>query len=218
MIEIRDLRVAYGRTLALDAITLDLAPGIAGLFGPNGAGKSTLLRALAGLLRPDHGSMTLDDDALDIRNEDLRRRISYAGHETGLYRHLTVRENLELFASLYGVGRPRVDDMIEQVGLGDRANDQVGSLSAGLAKRAAVARALLHEPDLLLLDEPYANLDEEACELVSAALIEWRGPGRHALVATHGAKRVKAFADASIILQRGAIVSHRVRVPEGVQA
>jgi ABC-type multidrug transport system ATPase subunit len=99
--------------------------------------------------------------------------------------------------------------MIEQLGLKDRRKTPVRSLSAGFKRRAAVARALLHEPRVLLLDEPYANLDDEASELVSAAVVAWRGPDRIAVVATHGAKKVKAYADAGIILRRGRVISYR---------
>lgn len=214
MIEVRGLRVAYGKTLALDALDLDIRPGVTGLFGQNGAGKSTLLRVLAGLLRPTTGSATVNGEPLTRPDEDLRRAIGYAGHDTGLYKHLTVAENLALFARLYGAPSERIDHVIASVSLDDRRATRVGNLSAGLKRRAAVARALLHDPTLLLLDEPYANLDDEAAELVSNAIKRWRGLGKYAVIATHGAKRVKPFADASLILQRGRPVSYRVRVEE----
>jgi ABC-type multidrug transport system ATPase subunit len=99
------------------------------------------------------------------------------------------------------------------VGLADRRATRVAELSAGLKRRAAVARALLHEPDLLLLDEPYANVDDDAAEMMSAAIMSWRRPDRVCVVATHGAKRVKAYADAGIIIQRGHVISYQVRAP-----
>lgn len=211
MIRLANLTVIYGRTLALDDVSLDLRPGVTGLFGPNGAGKSTLLRVLAGLIRPTRGSVEHNGTPVDLRSEDFRGRIGYAGHEPGLYPDLTVEENLELFRGLYGAPGQRVIDVIEQVGLEERRAVRVRELSAGFKRRAAVARALLHEPDILLLDEPYANLDDDSSDKLSEAIKEWSGTGRYALIATHGAKRVKGFADAGIIIQRGRIISYRIR-------
>jgi heme ABC exporter ATP-binding subunit CcmA len=206
VITIRGLRVVFGRTVALDSIDVDLAPGITGLFGQNASGKSTFLRVLAGLLTPDAGSVTIRGRAIDARNEDSRRSIGYVGHESGLYGRLTVRENLELFARLYGTHSERVGLLLDALGLNEREAVSVRELSAGFKRRASVARALVHEPELLLLDEPYANLDDEAAALVSSAVQEWHGAERIAVIATHGAKIVKAFADGGVILKRGRVV------------
>lgn len=205
-IEIDGLQVAFGRTLALRHVDAHIDDGIAGLFGPNGSGKSTLLRVLAGLLRPSAGTVRLFGRPLTMKDEELRGRIGYAGHRSGLYGRLTVMENLELFARLHGTGAGRPQRMLDELGLSDRRNTPAGELSAGYRRRAAVARALLHEPDLLLLDEPYANLDDEAADAVSRAVIAWRQPGRVAIVATHGAKKVKAYADAGLILKNGELI------------
>lgn len=215
MIELSGLTVVYGRTRALDSVTLTLHDGVTGLFGPNGAGKSTLLRVLAGLLRPTAGRVTYDGAELSATDESFRARVGYAGHAPGLYGRLTVRENLELFARLHGAPAANVDDVLARLGLEGLAATRVHELSAGFTRRAAVARALVHEPDLLLLDEPYANLDDDAAELLSETVVAWRQPGRCAVIATHGAKRVKAFADASLILKRGTPVSYRRRVEAG---
>lgn len=215
MIVLESVRVTYRRTVALHTIDLLLLPGVTGLFGPNGSGKSTLLRVLAGLLRPGGGTATWDGVAMTAADEAFRARVGYAGHGSGLYDRLSVRENLSLFGSLHGVGAARVDEMLELLGLQDRGGLPAGELSAGLKRRASVARALLHSPQLLLLDEPYANLDDEGAEKVTDAVKAWRAPGRVGLVATHGAKRVKAYGDAAIILQHGRIVSYRVRTPAG---
>lgn len=212
MIDISGLTVVYGRTRALDGVTLTLYDGITGLFGPNGAGKSTLLRVLAGLLRPNAGRVRYDGAELSARDEALRARVGYAGHQPGLYGRLTVRENLQLFARLHGAPMSNVDSVLARLGLDRRAEQRVEDLSAGFVRRAAVARALVHDPDLLLLDEPYANLDDAAADALSATVVSWHRPGRIAVIATHGAKRVKPFADASLILQRGAPVSYRRRV------
>ncbi|HEX2295346.1 MAG TPA: heme ABC exporter ATP-binding protein CcmA [Actinomycetota bacterium] len=208
-IRLSGVEVAFGRTLALTDVTLDLFPGVTGLFGPNGSGKSTLLSVLAGLVRPTSGAAHHSGGPIRAADEGWRRLVGYAGHEPGLYPALTVAENLGLWAQLFDAPVRRVDEMIERLGLGDRRDTPVRSLSAGYKRRASVARALLHEPHVLLLDEPYANLDDDAAAAVSAAVVEWRGPDRVGVIATHGAKKVKAFADAGIILKHGRVVSYR---------
>jgi heme exporter protein A len=211
VIRLEEVRVMYGRTLALESISLDLGEGIVGLFGQNGSGKSTLLKAIAGFVKPSRGSILAGDAPVRLRDEGWRRMVGYAGHEPGLYGRLTVLENLELFGRLYGIGPARAEELLDALGMEERRNSRVDSLSAGLKRRASVARALLHEPAVLLLDEPYANLDDDAADRVSQAVRAWRRPGRVALIATHGAKRVKEFADAAIILKQARVVSYRVR-------
>lgn len=217
MIHLRGLTVSYGTTMALRPTDLTLYEGVTGLFGPNGSGKSTLLRVLAGLLAPSRGSALLGDTPIRSSDESIRRRMGYVSHSSGLYGRLTVGENLTLFGRLYGVASARVDEVLELLDLNDRRNTPVGHLSAGLKRRAAVARAVLHEPDVLLLDEPYANLDDDASARVSDAVEAWRAPGRAAIIATHGAKRVKTFADASLIVQRGRVISYRRRPETGYE-
>lgn len=209
MIELEDVRAVYARTIALDHVRLSIGPGITGLYGPNGSGKSTLLRVIAGLHRPTQGRVLFDGSARRASDENVRRRIGYAGHEAGLYARLSVEENLSLFAALWGADQSRVPLVLEQVGMTDRARSRIDELSAGLKKRASVARALVHEPDILLLDEPFATLDDEAADLVTEAIKSWRGPGRCAVIATHGAKRLKSFADGSVVLRRGLVASDR---------
>lgn len=209
MIELKDVRAVYARTIALDRVDLVIPSGITGLYGPNGSGKSTLLRVIAGLHRPARGLVTFDGASRRASDEGLRRRIAYAGHETGLYARLSVEENLTLFASLWGADASRVPEVLEKVGLSDRARSRVDELSAGLKKRASVARALAQEPDVLLLDEPFATLDDTAADLVTDAVRTWWSPGRCAVIATHGAKRLKAFADGAVVLRRGLVASDR---------
>lgn len=211
MISLRNVRAVYARTIALDHVSLDIGPGVSGLFGPNGSGKSTLLRVIAGLHRPSTGSITFDGFERHPSDEGLRRRIGYAGHDPGLYGRLTVRENLELFAALWGAPASNVDGVLDDVGLVDRADSRIDELSAGLKKRAGIARAMVHRPEILLLDEPFATLDDEAADRITEAIKSWRSPDRCAVIATHGAKRLKSFADASIVLRRGAVASDRHR-------
>lgn len=205
-IAVDHVTVVFGRTLALDEIDLEIGPGITGVFGPNGSGKSTLLKTIAGLLRPASGRVVIDGSDGANHDETFRRRIGYAGHRSGLYARLSLQENLDLFASLYGTSSARCDEMIESLDLAEYASRPVSDLSAGSKRRAAVARALLHDPDVLLLDEPYANVDDEASEAISESIGSWKQPGKTALVATHGAKKVKAYADGGIILQRGRLI------------
>ncbi|HEX2236447.1 MAG TPA: heme ABC exporter ATP-binding protein CcmA [Actinomycetota bacterium] len=207
MIVAEGLTVVFGRTVALASIDLAIPPGVVGVFGPNGSGKSTLLRVVAGLLSPRRGRVTWRGSPVTARAESFRRAVGYAGHAAGLYGRLSVRENLELFATLCGAPRARVEGLIEAVRLEAVASTAVADLSAGVRRRAAVARALVGEPELLLLDEPYANLDDDASEAVSDAVRHWRAPGRTALIATHGAKRLKAWADAGLVLQGGRVAA-----------
>jgi heme exporter protein A len=158
----------FGERVALQDVSLEL-PGGKSLvvLGPNGAGKTTLLRVLATLLRPSGGEASVLGCRLPREAWRVRGRIGYLGHEPLLYRDLTVEENLRFHARLYRVEAPgRIEELLERVGMGRRAGELVRNLSAGMAQRVAVCRAILHEPELLLLDEPYAHLDPEASALV----------------------------------------------------
>ena len=205
-IEVSDVTVAFGRTLALDDVQLEITDGVTGVFGPNGSGKTTLLRLIAQLLRPTRGAVAIDGAVASSRDENLRSRLGYAGHESGLYGRLTLTENLRLFATLYGAPSGDVDAIVDSLRLGDVVARPVADLSAGNKRRAAVARALLHDPDILLLDEPYANVDDDASAAISDAVTSWKRPGKVALVATHGAKKVRAYADHAIVLQQGRVI------------
>ena len=205
MITVEGLTVAFGRTIALDEVDVHIEEGVTGIFGPNGSGKSTLLRAIAGLVRPTEGRVAIDDNDGPF-DESLRRRIGYAGHNSGLYGRLTLAENLQLFASLSGADHGRIGLVVESLRLEELTSRPVSEMSAGSKRRAAVARALLHDPDFLLLDEPYANVDDAAAGAISEAISGWKREGKTALVATHGAKKVKAYADGGLILQRGRLI------------
>ncbi|MFQ5877240.1 MAG: ATP-binding cassette domain-containing protein, partial [Acidobacteriota bacterium] len=162
----RGLARHYGALAALDGVDLTIRPGERILLlGPNGAGKSTLLRILATVLRPTSGTLTLYGLAPDGDDRvAIRRRIGFLSHQTFLYGHLTAAENLEFYARLYGLsdapGRARA--ALASVGLSDREADPTRSLSRGMQQRLAIARALLHDPDLLLLDEPFTGLDRDS--------------------------------------------------------
>jgi heme exporter protein A len=157
----------YGEREALSDVSLSLATGrTLVVFGPNGAGKTTLLRVLSTLLRPHAGSVHVLSKSLPNEAWAVRGRVGLLGHEPLLYRELTARENLRFHARLHGVAAARVEELLVAVRLADRADEPLKSLSRGMVQRAAVARATLHDPELLLLDEPWANLDPAARELV----------------------------------------------------
>jgi heme exporter protein A len=167
VIELDGLVRRYGEREALSDVSLSLAAGqTLVVFGPNGAGKTTLLRVLSTLLRPHSGEVTVLDRRLPEDAWAVRGRVGLLGHEPLLYRELTARENLRFHARLHGVSEQRVAELLAAVALADRADEPLKTLSRGMVQRVAVARATLHNPELLLLDEPRANLDPAASELV----------------------------------------------------
>ena len=168
-----DLSVPWGETLVI--------------FGNNGAGKTTLLRILATHVRADHGSVAVAGHNLRTRSEDARRRIGVVGHRSLLYEDLTCRENLTYYSRLFGIKNHqlKVDEVLEKVKLGNRADHRVRTLSNGMQKRASIARAILHQPDVLLLDEPETGLDMESVSILSTLLTEWTGSGRSVVMTTH---------------------------------
>jgi heme exporter protein A len=196
-LELVGLERRYGERIALADVTLSLERGATlVVFGPNGAGKSTLLRVLAGLLRPHEGTVRVLGHRLPEEDWAVRGRIGLLGHEPLLYRDLTGRENLRYHASLHGVRGERIDEVLEAVGMRRRADEPVRSLSRGMVQRLAVCRAVLHDPDVLLLDEPRANLDPAAGELVEPLI--GRASGRTRVVTSHDP--AGGLADADVVL------------------
>jgi heme exporter protein A len=201
-IELDGLTRLYGERVALRDVTLALPAGqTLVVFGPNGAGKSTLLRVLATLLRPHGGTARVLGYALPGEGWAVRGRVGLLGHAPLVYRDLTGRENLAFHARLHGVALERVDALLEQVGLTARAGDKVNTYSRGMVQRLAVCRAVLHEPELLLLDEPRANLDPAAAELVEPLV--GRASGRTRVVTSHDPAGGLAEADLALGLRAG---------------
>ncbi len=201
-VELVGLERRYGERLALADVTLTLEHGATlVVFGPNGAGKSTLLRVLAGLLRPHDGTLRVLGHRLPDEGWAVRGRIGLLGHDPLLYRDLTGRENLRYHASLHGVGGERIDEVLDAVGMARRADEPVRSLSRGMVQRLAVCRAVLHDPEILLLDEPRANLDPAAGELVEPLI--GRGSGRTRVVTSHDPAGGLAEADVVLGLRGG---------------
>jgi heme exporter protein A len=166
-LQIEGLARHYGEREALSGVSLSLDAGqTLVVFGPNGAGKTTLLRVLATLLRPHAGGVRVLGSRLPDEAWAVRGRIGLLGHEPLLYRELTARENLRFHARLHDVSAERVEELLGLVQMSDRSDEPLRTLSRGMVQRVAVARAVLHDPDLLLLDEPRSNLDPAAVELV----------------------------------------------------
>jgi heme exporter protein A len=166
-VQVEGLSRHYGEREALSGVSLSLQEGqTLVVFGPNGAGKTTLLRVLATLLRPHAGDVRVLGCSIPDRSWAVRGRIGLLGHEPLLYRELSVRENLRFHARLHGVAGERVEQLLGLLQLQERADEPLRLLSRGMVQRAAVARAVLHDPELLLLDEPRSNLDPAAVELV----------------------------------------------------
>jgi heme exporter protein A len=201
-IELAGVGRAYGERTALSGVTLTLEPGrTLAVFGANGAGKTTLLRILATLLRPHAGRARVLGRDLPQDGWAVRGRVGLLAHDPLLYRELSARENLRFQARLHGVAEARVEALLEQVGLRARADDPVRTLSRGMAQRVAICRASLHEPELLLLDEPLANLDPGAAAAVATLIGREAGPAR--VVISHDVEHGLAEADLVLGLRAG---------------
>ena len=193
MIRARDLEKRYGRRRVLGGVDIIVpARGFAMVTGPNGSGKTTLMRMLAGLAAPTRGVLEVDVD---------RAQLGYLAHESLVYRELTALENLDLYGRLYRVPerRERIGMLLERFGLWDVRSDRVSTYSRGLIQRLALCRALLHDPELILLDEPYSALDEEGAELLDRELETLAG-SRTLIVATHDPQRLARLATTRIAL------------------
>ena len=206
-ISIRQLTKTYGRFRALHRVDLEVAPGsFLALFGPNGAGKSTLLGIIAGLVRPSRGQVLLDGDEITKdRDESIGKRIGVLSYDSYLYDELTVRENLRFYGKLYGIDNcaERTEELLRTVGMDGRAESPVRTLSRGMRQRVALARALLHDPDILLLDEPYSGLDQDALVMLKTILSARK---KTVLLVTHDLIRGLESADRVAILNRGHLV------------
>jgi heme exporter protein A len=201
-IELRGVGRRYGERWALRDTTVTVAAGATlVVFGPNGAGKSTLLRVLATLLRPHAGEVEVLGEQLPRRDWAVRGRIGLLAHDALLYRDLSARENLRFHARLHRLGEERVEQLLERTRLTARADDPVRTLSRGLLQRVAVCRAILHDPPLLLLDEPRANLDPAATELIEPLI--GRESGRTRVITSHDPAGGLAEADLALGLRNG---------------
>ena len=212
----------YGRRFALVDVSFEAPPGACVMLaGRNGSGKSTLLRVLSTLLRPDRGQLRLLGHDARTEADEVRRRTALLGHRTFFYEPLTALENLELWARLLGRGdatTPVLSDRLAEVGLQERANDPVSGFSAGMRQRLALARVLLKDAEVVLLDEPYGHLDPPGFRLVDGLLERLRGQGRTVLMATHLLERGREHCDRALLLDAGRLLFSGAasELPEGV--
>lgn len=201
-IELERLERRYGERVALAGVSVRVEEGqTLAVLGGNGAGKTTLLRVLAGLLRPNGGSARVLGAELPGERWKLPSEVGYLGHEPLLYRELSGRENLHYHARLHRVAPARVEELLAAVGMENRADDPVRDLSKGLIQRLAAVRAVLHEPALLLLDEPRANLDPAAVELLEPLI--GRASGRTRVLVSHDVEGALAESDLNLGLKGG---------------
>jgi heme exporter protein A len=209
-VEVSELARHFGRRRALDGVSFTLRGGDAlALFGPNGAGKTTLLRLLAGLLKPTAGSARIEGELLP-GTATTRSRVGLISHHSLLYGALTALENVTFTAQLYGVPRPEAAAFraLERLGVAERADTPVRLLSRGLLQRVSVARALVHEPRVLLADEPYTGLDASGAAALTRVLKELLAGGTTLVLVTHQLDEGIALATQAAILLRGRVARH----------
>lgn len=209
MIHVQGLVKSFGYTYALRSIDLEVAEGeFLTIVGPNGAGKTTFLRILATLLKPTSGLVRVNELDLSPNDTEFRRQIGFVSHHPLIYSHLTVEENLRFYSRIYDVPSPgqRVDALLDLVGLDERRHSLAGTLSRGMQQRLSVARGIIHEPSILLLDEPYTGLDQQATRMLHGLLRAVRPKARTVIMTTHNLEQGLELCDRLVMLSRGRIV------------
>jgi heme exporter protein A len=219
-VAVADVSRHFGRRRAVSRVTFTAPSGaVLGLLGPNGAGKSTLLAILATLLRPTSGAIRFG--TLDPREHGagLRRRIGVLGHDLFLYPELTALENLAFFAALYHCAEPSAVALraLDRAGLADRAHDPVNSFSRGMRQRVALERALIHQPRMALLDEPFTGLDDASAAALVDRLATLRASGAIVILATHDLDLAEGLLDEAVFLRDGRVAAAVPR-PEGLRS
>ncbi len=209
-LEAEGLVRTFGGLRAVSGVSFQLQPGeLLTVFGPNGAGKTTLLRMLAGVMRPTSGHVRVGGESADVAGRGWRHRVGVVSHQSLLYAQLTVEENLRFYGRLFGLTdlKTRIPERLESVGLADRARTPVRDLSRGLKQRVALARALLHDPEVVLLDEPYTGLDPHASAVLRKQLSSLKDGRRTVVLVTHNLVQGLELADRVAIQVRGRFAS-----------
>ena len=211
MIEVRKLVKRFGLKTVLHGLDFQVQEGeFVAILGPNGAGKTTFLRILASLARPTMGTIRIAGYSLPGQSGAVRRCLGVVSHLPLLYGELTAEENLRFFARMYDIPiRGRVDEVLELVGLAARRGDLVRTFSRGMQQRLAIGRAILHDPEVLLFDEPHTGLDQDACDMLDALLRNVAARGRTVVMTSHDLARVEDLASRFDVLTRGVIAFSR---------
>lgn len=210
IIEVRKLVKRFGAKPVLRGLDFSVNEGeFVALVGPNGAGKTTFLRVLASLARPSLGSISIAGFQLPAQAAAVRRNLGVVSHLPLLYGDLTAQENLRFYGKLYCVVgfQQRIEEVLELVGLHARRDDLVRTFSRGMQQRLAIGRAVLHDPAVLLFDEPYTGLDQEACDMLDKVLRDVGGRGRTVVMTSHDLGRVQDLASRFDVLNRGVITA-----------
>lgn len=214
MITLSQITKTYGLNPVLRGVDLVVAEGeFVAVMGPNGAGKSTLMRILTTLVKPTAGQVTVGGWTLPAQAERVRRNLGYISHHPLLYGDLSALENLLFFARLYGLDEPAAysENALRKVGLFGRRHDPVRTFSRGMTQRLTIARATLHDPAVLLLDEPYTGLDQSAADALDRQLAELHAQGRTIVLITHDVLHGWRLADRVAILNRGIITANQAK-------
>jgi ABC-2 type transport system ATP-binding protein len=212
MLEVDALKKSYGSLVAVNGVSLRAGAGeIVGLLGPNGAGKSTTVSMIAGLVRPDSGSVRIEGRPLTGDTDPIKRRIGLVPQDLALFDELTAHANLQLFAALYDLGaasvRRAIAEALELVGLADRAKDRVSTFSGGMKRRLNLAAALLHDPQILLLDEPTVGVDPQSRNAIFDNLEVLKSRGKTLIYTTHYMEEAERLCDRVIIIDHGKVVA-----------
>jgi heme exporter protein A len=218
MITVKKLVKRFGLKTVLRGVDFEVQPGeFVALLGPNGAGKTTFLRILASLSRPSLGQVTVAGYQLPHEAAAVRARLGVVSHLPLLYGDLTAEENLRFYARMYGITDPhaRITEVLEMVGLENRRRDLVRTFSRGMQQRLAIGRAVLHDPDVILFDEPYTGLDQDASAMLDDVLKTVAAKGRTVVMTSHDLARAEDLATRFDILSRGVIAASIKR--EGLQ-
>ena len=220
MIEVKKLVKRFGLKTILRGLDFQAAPGeFVALLGPNGAGKTTFLRILATLSRPSQGTVNLAGFALPAQSAAVRQWLGVVSHQPLLYENLTALENLQFYGRMYAVPdlARRIDSVLTMVGLAHRRSDLVRTFSRGMQQRLAIGRAVLHDPQIMLFDEPYTGLDQDASEMLDGVLKEVAARARTVVMTSHDLTRAEELATRFDILSRGIITASIHRADLGVE-
>jgi heme exporter protein A len=210
MIEVKNLTKRFGVKTVLKGLDFQVQEGeFVALLGPNGAGKTTFLRILSSLSRPSFGKVTISGYKLPDQAAAVRRRLGVVSHQPLLYGDLTAEENLRFFAKMYGLNQPaaRITEVLELVGLVSRRRDLVRTFSRGMQQRLAIGRAVLHDPEVMLFDEPHTGLDQDASQMLDGILKEVAARNRTVVMTSHDLARTGDLASRFDVLSRGRVIA-----------